>query len=280
MSGLTPLTPVYTAGLYPPLTAELTTLLRKLDPDDWLKPTVAGSWRVRDVAAHLLDGDIRRLSGGRDGHPLARRPISSYGDVVDLINDLNAGGITYGERLSARVIVDLLETTGRWVADHFAGLAPHGEAAFPVAWAGETRSEHWMDIGRDYTERWHHQMQIRDAVGAAGLFEPQWLHPLLDLSVRAFPRAYRDVEASVGTAVVFDVRAGDDCAWSIVNDGAHWAVMRGRADHPAATLAVDADTAWRILYNALPPDAARSRVAINGDARLAEPILRTRSVMV
>jgi hypothetical protein len=52
-----------------------------------------------------------------------------------------------------------------------AALPPHAEAPFGVAWAGETRSANWLDTGREYTERWHHQMQIRDAVGAPPLLE-------------------------------------------------------------------------------------------------------------
>jgi hypothetical protein len=42
-----------------------------------------------------------------------------------------------------------------------------------------------METGREYTERWHHQMQIREAVGAPGLLERRWYQPVLDLSVRA-----------------------------------------------------------------------------------------------
>lgn len=277
-----PLPPVYTAELFPPLLAELITLLRGLSEDDWARPTVAGAWRVRDVAAHLLDGDLRRLSAGRDGWlPPPDGPIESFGDVVGVINRANASGVAYAQRLSPRIITDLLEITGRWIADHFAGLPPHGEAMWPVAWAGEQRSENWMDIGRDYTERWHHQMQIRDAVGAPGLLQPRWLHPLLDLSVRAFRRAYDGVEAPRGTAVVFHVDADEgENTWSVVREGSGWEVFRGASAGPAARVRMDADTAWRLLYHALPPDAVAARVSIDGDRALAAPMLRTRSVMV
>ena len=57
-----PLSPVYTADLFAPLGAELVSLLRGLGESDWTRPTLAGAWRVRDVAAHLLDGDLRKLS--------------------------------------------------------------------------------------------------------------------------------------------------------------------------------------------------------------------------
>jgi hypothetical protein len=276
-----PMTPIHTAELFPGLHAELIALLRGLDDAGWSAPTVAGAWRVCDVAAHLLDGDLRKLSICRDGGGLAGDgPPPSFQAVVHLINDANASGVAYAQRLSPRVITDLLEVTGRWVAEYVAALPPHGQAVFPVAWAGEARSENWMDTGREYTERWHHQMQIRDAVGAPGLLRRRWLHPLLDLSVRALPRAYGAVDAAPGTAVVLDVDAEDENVWSVVRQASGWEVFRGAAPDAVTRVRVDADTAWRLLYNALSPDAARARVAIEGEAALAEPMLRARSVMV
>ncbi|HEY0015830.1 MAG TPA: maleylpyruvate isomerase N-terminal domain-containing protein [Longimicrobium sp.] len=276
-----PLTPVDTRELFAPLHAELIGLLRGLDNADWERPTVAGAWRVRHVAAHLLDGDLRKLSAGRDGHQMPPDgPLSSFADVVGFIDRLNASGVDFARRLSPRIITDLLEVTGRWVSEHVAALPLHADALYPVAWAGEERSESWMDTGREYTERWHHQMQILDAVGAPGLLQRCWLHPLLDLSVRAFRRTYQDVAADPGTTVVFEVEAEGENTWSVVREGAGWDVLRGAPADPAARVRMDADTAWRLLYNALPPDEARARVTITGDPALAEPMLRARSVMV
>ena len=136
-----------------------------------------------------------------------------------------------------------------------------------------------MDVGREYTERWHHQAQIRDAVGAPLLLQPRWLEPLLDLSVRALPRAYRRVAAPVGTAVIFEVEGAHVPGPSRAREPG-WAVMRGKADHAAASVSTDADTAWRLLYNALSPEAARARTRTTGDAAIAGPLLAARSVMV
>jgi uncharacterized protein (TIGR03083 family) len=275
---LEPLTPVDTADLFAPLCAELVSLLRGLAESDWTRPTLAPAWRVRDVASHLLDGDLRKLSIGRDRHSALGPASGSFGDVVAFINEANATGVSYAARLSPRVLTDLLELTGGWVAGYLASLPPDGEAIFPVDWAGDERSTNWMDVGREYTERWHHQAQIRDAVGAPLLLQPRWLEPLLDLSVRALPRAYRRVAAPVGTAVIFEVEGAQ--AWSITRSEQGWAVMRGQADHAAASVSTDADTAWRLLYNALSPEAARARTRTTGDAALAGPLLAARSVMV
>lgn len=278
---LEPLAPTPTAHLFAPLHAELVRLLRDLAPADWERPTVAGSWRVRDVVAHLLDGDLRAVSTLRDGYvPPPDQPIDGYRDLVRFLDRLNADWVTAAVRLSPRVLTDLLAATGPEVARVVVGLPPHEPALFPVAWAGEDRSENWMHVGRDYTERWHHQMQIRDAVRAPGLLAPQWLRPLLDLSVRALPHAYRDVAADPGSAVVVEVTGPGGGAWSLVREGAAWRVYRDAAPSPTTTIRLDPETAWRSLYNALEPAEARARAQVAGDPALAEPFFATRSVMV
>src|SRR5947207_11333397 len=101
------LRPIDTRYLFAPLHAELMSLLRGLAPDDWNRPTVARAWRVRDVAAHLLETQLRRLSAQRDGHRLTPdRPL------IDFLNDLNATWVAAARRFSPRVIAELLEATG------------------------------------------------------------------------------------------------------------------------------------------------------------------------
>jgi uncharacterized protein (TIGR03083 family) len=277
---LEPLTPIYTAALFAPLHDELIRLLRGLDDADWNRQTVAPAWRVRDVVGHMLDVHLRKLSGGRDGYRFARPASPSFADITAFINGLNAGGVRYSTRLSPRVMTDVLEVAGPWVADFAVSLAPDEPAYISVLWAGEEQSANWMDIGREYTEFWHHQMQIRDAVGAVPLLQRRWLHPLLDLSVRALPRAYASVTAPSGTAIVFEVAGDETYEWTLMRAEAGWKVWRGRHAEPATAITTDADTAWKILYNALPGDRASQRVTIAGNASLAAPLLSARSVMV
>jgi hypothetical protein len=103
------------------------------------------------------------------------------------------------------LLLELLAFTGPRVAELFGSLDPDGPAQFAVAWAGESHSANWFDIGREYTERWRHQQQIREAVGAEDLTARRWLHPALDLFVRALPHTYRAVAAAQGEAVVLQI---------------------------------------------------------------------------
>ena len=275
------LAPVDTTKLFRPLLGELLTLLRGLDAIAWERPTVARRWLVRDVAAHLLDGDLRKLAVYRDGHrlPLAG-PIESERDLGRFINELNASGVEWASRLSPRLVTDLLEVSGGWIADLFAALAPDAPSLFRVSWAGEWESSQWMDTGRGYTERWHHQAQIREAVGAPLLLEPAWMRPLLNISVRALPHGFAGVSAVTGTAVTLDVHGETSGTWTIVREASRWVLHVGRPASPDGLVRATTDAAWRLLYNALPDAAANPRIETSGPAALVEPLLRTRSVIL
>jgi hypothetical protein len=278
--GLRPLAPTLTAHLFPPLHTELVALL-SLTSSDWDRPTAARAWRVRDVAAHLLDGDLRRLSIGRDGHRLQPdHPIAGNADLVEWLNALNAEWLRAFRRVSPRLLIELLALTGPSVAAMFAALPPGGRALLPVGWAGDRESPNWLDVGREYTERWHHQMQIRDAVGAPGLTERRWMDPVLELSVRALPHAYGSATADAGTAIVLVITDQPTASWSVLREPQGWTVMGGEAPDAAASVRMEADTAWRLFFNGLQPAEARSRLEIRGDASLAEPLIAARAVMV
>ena len=273
---------VLTTDLFLPLQRELVSLLRSLDDSDWLRPTVARGWAVKDVAAHLLDTDLRRLSMQRDGYR-PRSPakdLRNYDGLVKFLNELNAAWVGAAERLSPRVIIDLLEWSGPQVAELFASLAPDDPAPVSVAWAGEDSSANWMDVGREYTEKWHHQAQIRGAVGAAPLDGRRWLAPVLELSMYALPYAFRDVGAKDGDALAVAIGGEAGGVWHIIKRGNGWELREGNAAEAGARVRLDADTAWRLFFNALRGDEAARRVAAEGDERLCAAFLNVRSVMV
>jgi uncharacterized protein (TIGR03083 family) len=276
---LAPPGPVETLTLFRPLLAELLAVLRRLDDDQWSRVTVARGWRVRDVAAHLLDGDLRKIAVFRDGHAIVPdHPIASEADLGRFINALNASGVGWSARLSPRLVADLLEITGGWVTDVLAAIQPDAVSRFPVGWAGEGESRQWMDTGREYTERWHHQAQIRDAIGAPLLLEPRWMDAFLDVSARALPHAYKGVVAPEGTTVTLDVRGETDARWTLVRGPDRWQLVRGAPDGPVAVVHATTDAAWRLLYNALPDPAVH--LVLDGPEALTAPMLRARAVIL
>lgn len=138
-----PMPPILVAVLFPEVTRRLVELLRSLSAEEWLLPTVSSRRTVKDIASHLLDGSLRRLSMQRDGYrPDDGRSGPRAGEpLVDFLNRLNDEWETGTRRLSPLVLADLIEWADAQLAELFRSLDPQGEAIFPVAWAGEGRSE-------------------------------------------------------------------------------------------------------------------------------------------
>jgi uncharacterized protein (TIGR03083 family) len=261
--------PILTGPLFAPIHEELVALLRSLTPEEWLAPTVAGAWTVRDVAAHLLDTGMRRLSMHRDGYLPPVAPDAFANGLGAFVNGINASGVAYAQRLSTAVLVSLHEQTGPQLASFLASLDPFAEAKWGVSWAGEERSPMWFDVARELTERWHHQQQIRDAVGRPPLYE--YLPTVIDTFVRALPYTYREVSAPAGTSVVLRI---DDASWTLLREDA-WTPYADAADAPTTQVTMTGDKAWRVFTRQkIDPQAH-----LEGDARYAEPVLRMVSII-
>jgi uncharacterized protein (TIGR03083 family) len=275
---LAPLPLTDTRSYFRPLFQEFGTLLAHLPADAWLRPTIAGRWRVRDVVAHMVDTGLRRLSFHRDRLPPPTLPADM--DIVQFINALNAEFVALSARFSPEVL--------RTLHDHMAGeLAAFVEtvpldapALFPVSWAGETESQAWFDIGRDFTEYWHHQMQVRDAVGGGEASRPEWLHSVLCIALRALPHQLRDIPKPSGTVIQLEISGPAGGAWAVVRDDASWVLRQGHAGAAAVTLKLTDGALVKTLFNALPLTSALAASDIAGDITLAAAVLRTRGVIV
>lgn len=294
MADVTPPAPLITAHLFPALEARLIELLRSLTPDDWNRQTIAPRWTVKDVAAHLLDTQLRKLSFGRDGYTPSPGPsIATDRDLVSFIDRLNEEGVTVFRRLSSPVLIAWMEQTSREVATYYASLDPFAPARFGVSWAGEPVSPNWFDIARELTERWHHQQQIRlavheatgtseppanDARRLAAIMTPELYHPVLDCFMRALPFHYRSVSAPPGTAVRVDVAGDCGGEWYLYRADA-WLLSATPAGTIAATLTIPQEIAWRIFTKGIARERALEHVGVTGDAALACHLLDTRAIV-
>ena len=146
-----------------------------------------------------------------------------------------------------------------------------------VSWAGPERAPVWMDVAREYTEKWHHQQHIRDAVGKPGLLERHWCHPVLDTFARALPFALRTERPATGTTVALEVTGDAGDIWLVERNVAGWKLGRGSAEEAAAATArvtMDQDIAWRLFTKGISPEKAAEQIAIAGDPNLACRVLR------
>jgi uncharacterized protein (TIGR03083 family) len=272
--------PVNLVELFPGLHLELTSLLRGLKAEEWSRPTACALWSVKDIVAHLLDTAFRRLSFGRDGVDAAPdQAIASYGDLIGYLNRLNAEWVAAARRLSPRLLIELLDQVEPELHAFFRSLDPQAPAAFGVAWAGEDTSPNWFDIGREYTERWLHQQQIREAVRAPGLSGRTWLHPALDIFMRALPFTYRKVEAPAGRSLRVEIRGEAGGVWTLVRSLADWGLFVGSDARAAARVSLDQEAAWKLFSKGLSPEEAQQRIKIEGDLALGQPVLGSLAVM-
>ena len=279
---LEPLSPTDTRGFFRPVASELIVLLRSLPDEAWDRPTVAGTWRVRDVTAHLVDVSLRRVSLHRDGHlpPAPPPPPLSERDFVAFINSLNGQWIQAARRISPRLLTDLYEFVAAALADFTESFPDDGPALFPVSWAGEERSDGWFDLGREFTEHWHHQAQVRDAVMAPPLRDPAWLHAVLLIALRGLPHAFRDTRVDTGRTLTIEITGAAGGVWTLRKDDGGWTLWAGQESGESARVTMSDETAWRLLFNALPPERAESLVTRSGDPGVSGPLLRARSVIV
>jgi uncharacterized protein (TIGR03083 family) len=272
-----------TRPFFRPLAQEFVLILRRLPRDAWDRPTAAGTWTVRDVLAHLVDGTMRRLSFHRDGvtPPPPPRPITRERDFVAFINELNREWVVLARRFSPRLLTGLYASASLDLATFFEDLPLEAPALFGVSWAGEVESRAWFDIGREFTEHWHHQAQIREAAGEPPPSNPEWLRAVLAIAMRGLPHAYRDVMATDGSTIVVEVTGGSGGIWTLLRDADRWLLVAGETEAaPAARVVTSADTLWRVLFNGLAAPDAERRVELTGPPALTMPLLRARSVIV
>lgn len=267
-------------ALIPKLDNLLIIFLEQLSADDWNKQTIAPKWRVKDVAAHLLDGNLRTLSILRDNY-YGEKPkeINSYENLLDFLNRLNSDWISATKRLSPKVIIDLLKSSGKEYSDFLHTLNPDDKAEFSVAWAGETESKNWFHIAREYTEKWHHQQQIRLAVGGDDeLLKEEWYLPYLDTSVRALPYHYRDVKGEPTDLIKFTFLGTSEKNWYLYYENG-WKLLTTIDAKPNCEVRIRDEYAWKIFTKGITREKAIELSEITGNKTLGEKIFNLIAVM-
>lgn len=270
--------PIIVADLFPPVLDSLLELLSSLSADDWNKPTACPGWSVKDIASHLLGGEVGILSRKRDGYAYSGNDSIRWEDLVVLINRLNDTWVKATSRMSPRVLCELMKLTGEQVCDYFKSLDPYAIGG-PVDWASSEPAPVWLDLAREYTERWHHQQQIRDAVEKPGLKEPQLFAPVLDAFVRALPRTYAEVYSKEGTLIALTITGDSGGKWFLLRENGRWNLYVEADKAADAELVIDQDLAWRLFTKGVSKDEALGRSTLLGDQALGARALDMVSVI-
>lgn len=257
----------------PALNEAFLTLLKSLGAEEWQAQTVASQWKVKDVVAHLLDGNIRILSMLRDGYQGEAAEITSYEDLVAYINRLNADWVKAMKRVSPEMLILLHELTGPLYNAYYAALDPFGKATFSVAWAGEEESKNWMHIAREYTEKFLHQQQIRDAVKRPGIMTKEFFLPFVEVCLKALPHTFREVPAIDGTCIKITIP--DDCggSWYLFAKNGQWEMGESEVAVPVSEVSISAEAFWQLVSKSKRHHDLEAFIEVKGDILLAEKVL-------
>ena len=150
---------------------------------------------------------------------------------------------------------------------------------FPVSWAGEDESANWFDTAREFTERWHHQQQIRGAVHKPGIMTREFYFPVLDCFLRALPYSYRNVSATSGSLAQFNVSGECGGSWYLFRDGDAWKLIASPVGEKISETTIPQEIAWRIFTKGISFEEASVQVQITGDESVGLHILKMISIV-
>jgi len=277
---MNPKSPIYTVELFPLINQKLIEFLQRLSSSDWNKSTISPLWTVKDIAAHLLDGNLRRIAVHRDKYFAPAPSLITYPELVKYLNQLNAEWVKASQRLSPQIIIELLQSTGEEVYQLFKNLPPNKKSVFAVSWAGEKTSLSWFDIAREYTEKWLHQQQIREAFQNKEILNIKFYHPCLDTFMRALPHTYQEVFAPEDTGLKFEVTGPGGGTWYLWRHLDNWQITDDAPPQIMAQVKMTSETSWKLFSRAIKdPSQAKKNVQIKGNIEWGEKILEMVAVM-
>ena len=270
--------PITVIHLFPELLSQLLQLLLKLSPEEWQKPTACPGWSIKDLAAHLLGVEASVLSWERDEFGEAWIATDSWDELVALLNQHNEAWVVATQRISPALLCEILQSLGEKTCQYYASVDP--EATGPVVdWAGPEPAPMWLHLAREYTERWHHQQQIREALGQPLLTQSRFFGPVLATFVHGMPRAYFGITAPVGTTVKVSILGDSGGEWYLVRCGDSWRLSMVETATTAAQLRIDQFDAWKLFTRSVPKSQVAPRVQVQGDTELAWQVLETISII-
>jgi uncharacterized protein (TIGR03083 family) len=275
--------PVATLDLFAAERAALLELLGDLSDNLWAAPTSCAGWSVKDLALHLLGDDVGRLSRGRDGfaNPSFGGPnldLAKWADLVTAINQQNDAWVAGTRRISPQLLIALLRFTGEETEVYFRSLDLMAIGQ-PVDWAGSAPAPVWLDVAREYTERWVHQQHVRDAVGRPGLKEPLWFAPVLETFVYALPRAFEDIETAADASVRLVISGDAGGRWVARKSGDAWTLAEDDDFVATASVTMDQEIAWRLFTKGIAKDDAMRASRIEGTPELGARVFETVSIL-
>ncbi|MBZ5496399.1 MAG: maleylpyruvate isomerase N-terminal domain-containing protein [Acidobacteriia bacterium] len=258
--------------------AALLDLLRGFTAEDWSKPTVHRDRNVKDLTAHLLHGSLRSVTNGRDGYRTTTPLIRGTEDLIAFIQQENREFMTGMRRISPQILVELIAMYDPQMLALFENAVPD-DLGTGVVWAGESLSRRWFHIAREYTEKWHHQQQLRDATVRPPLYEPALMVPVLETFARGLPFAYRTYDRPEGTALAIATTGPVSLGWTLHRTGGAWLLWSGTDSAAETSISIPSEIAWRVWTKSMGSNEARAHTEFVGDRDAVNPLVTFVAIM-
>ncbi len=211
------------------------------------------------------------LSQERDGELSGLINMSDRQIFPRLLAEKNQRWVDAARVMSRRVVEDLPQWSGEQVDALHAGRDLLDEGW--VSWASDEPVPYWFNLAQEFTERWVHQQQMREAVDRVEDHDVT-LPDVLRTFIWAFPHQFR---GAVGARVIrMRIDPLGDWTLSATDDGG-WNLSTGSPGSADARLHLTADAAWRMLTGAEVPAAS---ITAEGDAAIVEALSMVRAIIV
>jgi uncharacterized protein (TIGR03084 family) len=158
---------------------DLQRLCAGLSRDEWLTPTLARGWDVRDTISHLADTDEIAIDTLDDGP----RSLNRFVTMLASSKDVTLWGVLRGRRRPGADVLLWWERTSATECERLGSL----EVSSRVPWG--------IGMGRPafvtarIMETWAHGLDVRDALGAKSIDTDRLRH-IAFLATRALPYAF------------------------------------------------------------------------------------------
>ena len=224
------------------------------------------------MAAHLFGVEVGNVAVRRDRWGLGP---GAGEDLDSWLNGFNQQWVEAARRISPALMVELIDIAGLRFEEHLATLDLDAIGG-PVPWAtGSDPAPVWLDVAREYMERYVHQQQIREATGHPPL-GAAFTGPVLITAAHALPRALSRVTRPAGTVVTFTASGEGGGSWHVVRGEAGWALDPGRVAGPAACHArTTVDGALKLYAR----DPSAPPLTWEGDSELADALSGVKAVL-
>ena len=198
---------------------------------------------------------------------------------MNTLNGLNADWVKAMKRVSPQMLIVLHQVTGPMYCQYYALLKPSDTSPFAVSWMGENESTNHTHIAREYTEKWLHQQQIRDAAGKPGLMTKEFFHPFISIFMLGLPYTYRNITAIDGTVIQITITTNIGDTWFLLRSNNQWELTIDYIKPADAQLFIAPDITWKLFSKSIRPEQVKDKVTLHGDMQLAATALTMVSVM-